>query len=499
MIKEEGMSTEDRTKLENELFEVIVEFEKKFKRFFLSEKMLNQKLKPYWQEEIKKLSFKMCVINKSKLMLLDTQNASFIDSDGIHLMPDNVSEIDDAKAWLKTEYNTMLIETMEKEIISHSGNDDLVGEYHILIVMVYDRNSSKSFQFNVKVMLSFVEKIITDLQHLKQLSIQDDWREFVKGEKFEFIQWYKNKIFETKEVPNSDAITKIGFLNYENRPNCGALILLDKEKWNNLSRGEAGTIRFSEETRVCFDDVNDVKKGPEKMIRKMLETCGQKGGKNCFLIAESSAPYTIIGIVTNKFFEDKIANEEYWEIDYLGYGDWRMHYKEEVLLVYDKGRFKLDEEQNKQELQDKVNAIEILEEDRQKNFEEILKRLQMQSHGALMIVAEDAEAEANRLCAKFKKGTLIEKIDLTDSRNLDLLDGIASVDGAVLVDPNGICYGFSVILDGEAKIEGDIGKGSRFNSSVNYVAGYNRSAIIVSEDKTNGVKVENGMRQAILN
>ena len=115
--------------------------------------------------------------------------------------------------------------------------------------------------------------------------------------------------------------------------------------------------------------------------------------------------------------------------------------------------------------------------------------MQEQKHGALLIVSDDAKIEAEILCNKFGRGTLINEVDFSKERNLALLDGIAAVDGAVLVDFSGICYGFGVILDGDAKVKGDVSRGARYNSARNYVAGKNRCAVVVSEDKENGLSI----------
>lgn len=44
-----------------------------------------------------------------------------------------------------------------------------------------------------------------------------------------------------------------------------------------------------------------------------------------------------------------------------------------------------------------------------------------------------------------------------------------SIDGAALVDFDGCCHGFGVILDGKAQVKGDMGKGARHNSAGNYI------------------------------
>lgn len=99
-----------------------------------------------------------------------------------------------------------------------------------------------------------------------------------------------------------------------------------------------------------------------------------------------------------------------------------------------------------------------------------------QRKGALLIISSEAEAEAKRLA---KQTTPIEPVTLT----LDLVRRLTSIDGALLLSPQGVCYAIGVILDGAATEHGDPGRGARYNSSVRYFANrQNCIAVIVSED-----------------
>lgn len=98
-------------------------------------------------------------------------------------------------------------------------------------------------------------------------------------------------------------------------------------------------------------------------------------------------------------------------------------------------------------------------------------------HGTTLVVSEDAASEAARLGGQ---ATTVTPTLAT----VDLLDHVAQIDGAVLVDPKGICHAIGVILDGEVTAQGDPSRGARFNSAHRY----QRSArcptvvVIVSED-----------------
>lgn len=76
-------------------------------------------------------------------------------------------------------------------------------------------------------------------------------------------------------------------------------------------------------------------------------------------------------------------------------------------------------------------------------------------------------------------------LDLTKKSNRKFLLGMTSVDGMLLMDKEGKCHAFGVLLDGKAQCIGNPARGSRYNSSVNYIYDKEEScAVIISEDKT---------------
>ena len=67
---------------------------------------------------------------------------------------------------------------------------------------------------------------------------------------------------------------------------------------------------------------------------------------------------------------------------------------------------------------------------------------------------------------------------------------LASVDGAVIIAPDGRCHAFGVILDGVANESGDRARGARFNSAVRYQnmeETPNSFIIVMSDDGTTDI------------
>jgi DNA integrity scanning protein DisA with diadenylate cyclase activity len=102
-----------------------------------------------------------------------------------------------------------------------------------------------------------------------------------------------------------------------------------------------------------------------------------------------------------------------------------------------------------------------------------------QKHGTMVVVSTGAQTEAERLKTQ---STTIEPIRLT-SRTMQMA---TAIDGAVLIDPDSICYAVGVILDGLASRKGTPSRGARYNSAIRYVESskYPCVAIVVSEDGT---------------
>ena len=109
----------------------------------------------------------------------------------------------------------------------------------------------------------------------------------------------------------------------------------------------------------------------------------------------------------------------------------------------------------------------------------IVQTAQQNGQGATIVVSKDPEAETARLSTE---GMPIEPDYLEPA---DIV-GLYSVDGAVIIGPDGRCYAFGVILDGVADESGDRARGARFNSALRY---QNRKTpgsmiIVISDDGT---------------
>ncbi|MFN4244691.1 MAG: hypothetical protein ACK4F9_00890 [Brevinematia bacterium] len=146
-------------------------------------------------------------------------------------------------------------------------------------------------------------------------------------------------------------------------------------------------------------------------------------------------------------------------------------------------RFNLSRYEIKNSIKDAFGSIDKSSIDKLVKLVESLFKL---SHGLILIITTRslAESESERLSNKVFR---VKPFDLFDGRGnvkIDVLRSITSIDGAIIVDTEGICYGIGVILDGDVSSIEDPSRGARFNSSIRYIESRNNNAlaVILSDD-----------------
>lgn len=116
-----------------------------------------------------------------------------------------------------------------------------------------------------------------------------------------------------------------------------------------------------------------------------------------------------------------------------------------------------------------------ISEENYSNMYNIIKTLIKQQKGTILVVMKDAQKYIDRYR---DLAILIDPVKL-DEKNVEKL---SSIDGAIIMDENCICYGFGVVLDGIDTGSGNRARGSRYNSSerfYNYCKSENNSDLFV--------------------
>jgi hypothetical protein len=255
-----------------------------------------------------------------------------------------------------------------------------------------------------------------------------------------------------------DACNKISISRYEGIENTGHLLIAKKEHPD---------IEMTLELDTPFN-LSDYRKS-----RKILQLSNNEVGVVC-------NSYEVLGLGKLKTSYDA-STESIFSIQFKGIHCWDIIHNNQILFQM---RFGLPQFHREAINKDKffsdakrifstgtINQIE--------NLYTLAIASTKQNKGAMLVISNNASAEADRLS---KQCINIKPIKLDSNSILNL----TSIDGGVLLDPDGIAYAQGVILDGIVGTKGDSARGSRYNSAITYYEhkGLNDSImiIVVSED-----------------
>ncbi|MDX4551730.1 hypothetical protein SGX74_17345 [Klebsiella pneumoniae] len=255
-----------------------------------------------------------------------------------------------------------------------------------------------------------------------------------------------------------DALNLVSSLMYEGAKGIGQLILVDPD---------------NEAVEFLAKFVEPVPFREPRWVRKVLQMAASGVG----IIANSQYIY---GLGRLKKSHDPSAQDAF-TVDFIDHYHWQLYCGNQALLLSQYAVPKLPQEPFDKAafLANYARLFPLSSQDSGLHLWNLLMTQTSQGHGSMIVVAEDAACEANRLC---KQGTRIVPTKLTES----LLRSVSGIDGTILLDPAGLCHAIGIILDGEATDECTPSRGSRYNSGVRYVqtSGTRRLAIVVSDDRT---------------
>ena len=256
-----------------------------------------------------------------------------------------------------------------------------------------------------------------------------------------------------------DRFNMISSLMYEGARGTGRLLLTNPDSGSvDLTLTFADPVPFRE----------------PRWARKALEMASDQTS----LVADCQK---ILGLGQLAFGVDPWATQDVFQIEFLDHYNWRLSCGEEVMLISTYGSPSLPQELFPTErLSDTYQRLfpDARPSDLSR-FMELFRIAVDAGHGSMLVTAQDAEEEAQRLQ---RQGARVAPTRLTP----ELFRQVSSIDGAILVDPHGVCHAVGVILDGAARPECTPARGSRFNSAVRYVRSSPtpRLAVVVSDDRT---------------
>lgn len=254
---------------------------------------------------------------------------------------------------------------------------------------------------------------------------------------------------------------------------CNAVAALPYE-----SKGGKGKLVVAErrhpniKTEIQFR--NAINLSDHQMMRKMLEMAQED---SC-LLSDTRQVYGL-GNVSGVYDHTR---EDLFVIEFVKQHSWRLLHAQRELMTVTLGRPKLalpiisaeafSQHFHRHVYRRKTSSLGLLYE--------IIKATTALRHGALLVISNKAEQEAKRLGGQAVR----VKPFLLRVENVPRL---TAIDGAVLLDPSGLCHAVGVILDGQAVKTGDPSRGSRYNSALRYILTARKRrdkciGVVVSED-----------------
>jgi hypothetical protein len=251
-----------------------------------------------------------------------------------------------------------------------------------------------------------------------------------------------------------DALNIISSLPYEGAGAVGELVFARAD-----SEAVDLRVRFNKPVRIH----------EHKLARKIIEMSGYG------LLCVNHGAEGIIGLGMQHAGEA----DDVIRVSFSGHYKWDLYYKNILLMRTAFGVPSIPSVRLKEEaFRSNVRRIfPGINGSAERRLWRIVEAAMEQRHGTIIVVSEAAAAEAMRL----KKQSLgIDPIELTH----DLAHRLSGIDGALLIDPKGICYAIGVILDGMATNDGDLSRGARYNSASRYISSAKSPTIclVVSED-----------------
>lgn len=253
-----------------------------------------------------------------------------------------------------------------------------------------------------------------------------------------------------------DICNYISSLNYEGGPSIGKLLIC-KEEHPNIN------IRIRLTKPIQLKD--------RKKVRKLLEIASDK------LYLYTNGDY-IVGFAELKG-QYNSSDENLFIINFIGAHKWE--------LIHDIHKMMAVEYNNPVIPKSKIDLtnfnttlkriFSVISDNNTNSLREIVDSATEQKHGTLIVISNKAKEEAKRL---ENQSTNIESVVL----DRELVKSITSIDGAIILDTQGVCHCMGVILDGVASLNGNSARGARYNSAIRYVDGHKGEcvAIIISED-----------------
>lgn len=313
-----------------------------------------------------------------------------------------------------------------------------------------------------------------------------------------------NCIMNKLEFPSLRTFLTIANSKYESQKNYGEMLLY---KVVNIVHHNKELLIAKGETEFNFNPKDTNIEGLENACQiKFKETCSLNWQNAREVRKYLEMSNKEMGLVIAGYFRDfpndfGATAENNWRVYGLArtnliecdakvsfYGDkgFEMYFKNERIL-YDGVRFQYFRNYIKNDItNEQIVNVNFLSDEQKKLISNIINKASKQNHGTMLVFHANASEEAQRLG---KCGRALELYPIQIQNEIKNLVQITSIDGALMIDFDGMCYALGAILDGNASENSKRGRGARYNSGLAYVdtqkkLGRDCLAVVISEDES---------------
>jgi hypothetical protein len=351
-----------------------------------------------------------------------------------------------------------------------------VNNYEVVVVLRFDRELYESFYSlkidtvneRYKIARSFIESSIREFLDAAEEALMkpNPGPEGIDRPKDELLRSAAKNLMLTPSWYGGntsglhglyDAVNGISLSRYEGSDAAGRLLIARRDHPN---------------IKTVVNFLNPAKLAKARSIRKLLETSSD----SLALLTDS---YEVYGLGVQEGDYDS-SKEDLYEIQFTKRHAWYLLHAKNILMKIEDGTPQLPKEKVCKEkiLLDLKRLFPKNSVDQNMNIYELIECASNLRHGTMLVISNKADTEAARLG---NQSTPITPIKL----NKNLIFNLTTIDGAILLSPDGTCHAIGVVLDGMASPKGDPARGARYNSALRYIAvNPNSLAVVISEDGT---------------
>lgn len=229
-----------------------------------------------------------------------------------------------------------------------------------------------------------------------------------------------------------------------------------------------------------------------KRIRKLLQMGNEE---QCLLICRKNSVWQVKGLYAAAGLLERSLN-----FQIVKHMVWKMTVGKKFSVCFENGKYIVkSREFELYKIQKRYE--ELFEQNFTGSIKKVCQEAIEQTHGTTLIIIKEKQGAEDAFAAERETERLIIESTGTKIKPMILADGfvrsVTSIDGALIVDSFGKCYGFGMILDGPREDEKSQGKknmvqgnpacGARHNSAMRYMKkcqdnGLKAIAVVVSED-----------------